>query len=487
MENDKSRTVTSNFLWRFFERCGAQGVTFVVSVVLARLLDPSLYGVIALVTVFTSIMQVFVDSGMGNALIQKKDADDLDFSSVFWFNLAMCSALYLLMFLAAPFIASFYKMPELTPVVRVLSLILIISGIKNVQQAYVSRHMLFKRFFFSTLGGTIGAAIVGITLAYYGFGVWALVAQMLFNAAVDTTILWITVKWRPRREFSIERLKGLFSFGWKLLVSSLIDTVYKDLTQLIIGKKYSSSDLAQYNQGNKFPQLIVTNINTSIDSVLLPTMSKSQDNASEIKTMTRRAIKTSTYIMMPFMVGLAVCAEPLVNLILTEKWLPCVFFLRIFCFTYAFYPIHTANLNAIKAMGRSDLFLVLEIIKKIVGITAILCTMWVSVEAMAYSLLLTSVINQIINSWPNKRLMNYSYLEQLKDMLPQICLSLFMGAIVFSVQYIGLNDIFTLLIQVPVGALIYIVLSKLFHIDSFEYLINTVKGLLHKQKKEAQI
>lgn len=247
MENDKSRTVTSNFLWRFFERCGAQGVTFVVSVVLARLLDPSLYGVIALVTVFTSIMQVFVDSGMGNALIQKKDADDLDFSSVFWFNLAMCSALYLLMFLAAPFIASFYKMPELTPVVRVLSLILIISGIKNVQQAYVSRHMLFKRFFFSTLGGTIGAAIVGITLAYYGFGVWALVAQMLFNAAVDTTILWITVKWRPRREFSIERLKGLFSFGWKLLVSSLIDTVYRDLTQLIIGKKYSSSDLAQYN------------------------------------------------------------------------------------------------------------------------------------------------------------------------------------------------------------------------------------------------
>ena len=485
MENDKSRTVTSNFLWRFFERCGAQGVTFVVSVVLARLLDPSLYGVIALVTVFTSIMQVFVDSGMGNALIQKKDADDLDFSSVFWFNLAMCSALYLLMFLAAPFIASFYKMPELTPVVRVLSLILIISGIKNVQQAYVSRHMLFKRFFFSTLGGTIGAAIVGITLAYYGFGVWALVAQMLFNAAVDTTILWITVKWRPRREFSIERLKGLFSFGWKLLVSSLIDTVYRDLTQLIIGKKYSSSDLAQYNQGNKFPQLIVTNINTSIVSVLLPTMSKSQDNASEIKTMTRRAIKTSTYIMMPFMVGLAVCAEPLVNLILTEKWLPCVFFLRIFCFTYAFYPIHTANLNAIKAMGRSDLFLVLEIIKKIVGITAILCTMWVSVEAMAYSLLFTSVINQIINSWPNKRLMNYSYLEQLKDMLPQICLSLFMGAIVFSAQYIGLNDIFTLLIQVPVGALIYIVLSKLFHIDSFDYLINTVKGLLHKHKKEA--
>lgn len=485
VSDSNSKKVIQNFLWRFLERCGAQGVTFVVSIVLARLLDPSVYGTIALVTIFTTIMQVFVDSGMGNALIQKKEADELDFSSVFWFNLSMCSVLYLLMFLAAPFIASFYKMPELTPIVRILSLILIISGIKNVQQAYVSRNMLFKKFFFSTLGGTIGAAIIGITLAYLGFGAWALVAQMLFNAAVDTTILWFTVKWRPKKQFSLERLKTLFSYGWKLLVSALIDTVYNDLRQLIIGKIYSSSDLAQYNQGKKFPQLIVMNINTSIDSVLLPTMSKVQDDASAVKNMTRRSIKTSTYIMMPFMVGLAVCAEPLVSLILTDKWLPCVFFLRIFCITYAFYPIHTANLNAIKALGRSDLFLKLEIIKKIVGAITILATMFISVEAMAWSLLVTSILSQIINSWPNKKLMDYSYFDQLKDMLPQIGLSIGMGAIVFCVQFIGLCDILTLLIQIIVGATVYITCSKLFHIDSFEYLINTVKGLLHKRKKEA--
>ncbi len=231
-----NKNVFSNFLWRFLERCGAQGVTFVVSIVLARLLDPSLYGTIALVTVFTTIMQVFVDSGMGNALIQKKDADDLDFSSVFWFNISMCSVMYLIMFFAAPLIAAFYKIPELTSIVRVLSLILVISGVKNVQQAFVSRNMLFKRFFFATIGGTIGAALIGIAMAYLGFGVWALVAQMLFNATVDTAILWITVKWRPKKLFSINRLKELFSFGWKLLVSSLIDTVYRDLTQLIIGK-----------------------------------------------------------------------------------------------------------------------------------------------------------------------------------------------------------------------------------------------------------
>ena len=478
------KSVLSNFFWRFLERCGAQGVTFIVSVVLARLLDPTVYGTVALVTVFTTVMQVFVDSGMGNALIQKKDADELDFSSVFYFNITICTCLYCLMFLAAPLIAAFYKMPELTPVVRVLSLMLIISGVKNVQQAYVSRNMLFKRFFFATLGGTIGAAVVGITMAYFGFGVWALVAQMLFNATVDTIILWLTVKWRPKKMFSIERLKELFSYGWKLLVSSLLETVYNDLRQLVIGKIYSKEDLAQYNQGSKFPHLIVTNINSSIDSVLLPTMSKAQDDRTLVKSMTRRAIKTSTYIMMPMMVGLAVCAEPLITLILTDKWLPCIPFLRIFCFTYAFYPIHTANLNAIKALGRSDLFLKLEIVKKVVGIIALISTMWISVMAMAYSLLVTSVLSQIINSWPNKKLMNYSYLEQLRDIFPQIILSVVMGVFVYCLQFFNISNLLTLVMQILLGVLIYIFGSKLFHIDSFEYVIDTVKGFLKKPKEK---
>lgn len=478
-----STNVITNFFWRFLERCGAQGVTFIVSIVLARLLDPTVYGTVALVTIFTTIMQVFVDSGMGNALIQKKDADDLDFSSVFYFNMAMCSVLYLIMFFAAPLIASFYRMPELTAIVRVLSFVVVISGVKNVQQAYVSRHLMFKRFFFSTLGGTIGAAVIGIAMAYLGFGVWALVAQMLFNAAVDTTILWITVKWRPKKMFSFQRLKSLFSYGWKLLVSSLIDTVYNDLRQLIIGKKYSSGDLAYYNQGKKFPQLIVTNINTSIDSVLLPTMSKAQDDMAAVRSMTRRAIKTSTFLMMPAMIGLAVCAEPLVQLILTEKWLPCVLFLRIFCITYAFYPIHTANLNAIKAMGRSDLFLKLEIIKKTVGIIAILITMWISVQAMAYSFLVTTILNQIINSWPNKKLLNYSYLEQVKDMMPQILLSLGMGAAIYAVSFLHLSASLTLLIQIPLGVLVYWSGSRIFHVESYTYIIEMVKNFKKRKKK----
>ncbi len=479
---DNKQTVVNNFLWRFMERCGAQGVAFIVSIVLARLLDPSVYGTVAIVSIFMLIMQVFVDSGMGNALIQKKDADDLDFSSVFWFNMAMCSLLYLIMFFAAPFIASFYDMPELTALVRVLSLMLFISGLKNVQQAYVSRHMMFRIFFFSTLGGTITAAVVGIVMAYRGFGVWALVAQMLVNAAADTTILWITVKWRPKAVFSLKRLKLLFSFGWKLLISAILDTVYNELRQLIIGKMYTKSDLAQFNQGQKLPQFIVTNVNTSIDSVLLPTMSKAQDDPAAVRNMTRRAIKTSTYIIMPFMVGLAVCAEPAIRLILTEKWLPCVPFLRLFCFSFAFYPIHTANLNAIKAMGRSDLFLILEILKKIVGLTAILTTMWISVLAMALSLPFTSIICQMINAWPNKKLLGYSYWHQFMDMLPQIGMSLGMGAVVYCVQLLGMNDFLTLLIQVPLGAFLYIWLSKKFHVESYSYVINTVKVFLNKRK-----
>lgn len=481
--NENKNQVFSNFIWRFMERIGAQGVTFILGIVLARLLDPSVYGVTALVTVFTGILQVFVDSGMGTALIQKKDADDLDFSSVFYFNLAVCVLLYAGIFFAAPWIAVFYEMPELTLIVRVMSFSLIVSGIKNVQQSYVSRHMMFKKFFFATLGGTVGAAMIGIWMAWRGYGVWALIVQYLFNISIDTIILWITVKWRPKRIFSFYRLKRLFSFGWKLLVSSLIATVYSDLRQLIIGKLYTTSGLAFYNKGNHFPQMIIMNVDSSIDSVLLPAMSSEQENRSRVRDMTRRAIKTSTYVMMPLMMGLAVCAVPIVRILLTDKWLPCVFFLRVFCFTYAFYPIHTANLNAMKAMGRSDLFLKLEIIKKVMGLSVLAATMFISVEAMALSTIFTSIMSQIINSWPNRKLLDYHYGDQLRDMLPQISLSCLMGGIIYCVTFLGLNDWLTLLIQLPLGAVIYIAGSKLFHIDSYEYVLGILKNYLPKRKK----
>ena len=476
----QSKKVMTNFIWRFAERCGAQFVTFVVSVILARILTPEDYGQVALITVFTSIMQVFVDSGLGTALIQKKDADDLDFSTVFYFNFTACCILYSVMYVVAPAIAQFYNDISLIPFIRVISLTIIVSGVKGIQQSYVSRNMLFKKFFYATLGGTIFSAFLGIGLAYTGFGVWAIVVQQLSNTIFDTIVLWVTVKWRPKKMFSWKRLVELFSFGWKMLVSSLLDNIYNNVRSLIIGKVYSSADLAYYDQGKKFPNIIVTNINTSIDSVLLPTLANEQDDRLRVKSMTRRAIKTSTYIMAPLMMGMAFCAETIIRLILTEKWLPCILFLRIFCITYMFYPIHTANLNAIKAMGRSDLFLKLEIAKKSVGIVLLLLAMRFGVTAIAYSLLIGTVFSMVINSWPNKRLLKYSFREQICDILPSVMMAVFMGIVITLIGTLALSDIVTLVLQILIGAIIYIGLSILFKEETFQYLWNTAKSMVKK-------
>jgi len=479
----KNRVVLTNLIWRFAERVGAQCVAFIVSIIIARMLAPEDYGTIALIAVFTNILAVFVDSGFGNALIQKKNADDIDFSTVFYFNIVMSIALYIVMFFAAPLIAKFYMRTELIPLIRVISLLLISYGIKNIQQAYVSKHMIFKRFFFSTLAGTIGAAAIGIIMAYMGFGVWALVAQGLFNTTVDTIILWITVKWRPKRVFSFERLKELFKFSWKLLISSLLDTAYAELRQLIIGKKYTEADLAFYNKGESFPKLLVQNINASIDSVLLPTLSEEQDNTERVREMTRRAIKTSVFIMAPLMMGLAAAADNVVAVLLTDKWMECVPFMRVFCITYMFWPIHTANLNAIKAMGRSDKFLKLEIIKKMIGLVSVVITMNISVWAMCLSLLVTSVLCQIVNAWPNKKLLNYGYLSQLKDIAPSIGLTFIMASFVYALGYVELPTVAILIMQISLGAVIYVLGAKLLRMDSYTYVMDMIKTYFKKPSK----
>ena len=467
-------------MWSFMEKFGAQCVTLIVSIVLARLIDPSIFGMISIVTVFMAIMNVFIDSGLGNALIQKKDADELDFSSVFFFNMLMCAALYVLLFLSAPLIARFFELPELSPVIRVMGLTLIFSGINNVQRAYVSRHLKFKKFFFATLGGTLGAAAVGIYMAVKGYGVWALVGQSLFTSGANTVILWFTVKWRPIRSFSFERFKKLFTFGWKLLVSSLIDTLYNNLRQLIIGKMYTTESLAFYNRGYMIPNAFVSSVSAAIDSVLFPVLSSAQDNAETVKAMTRRSIRLSAYVMWPIMLGIAACAKPLVSFLLTEKWLPCVPFVIVFCICYAFQPLETANLNAIKAMGRSDIFLKLNVLKKSIGFAVLAATMWYGPFVMALSNILFAIINLIINIYPNRKLLNYSYRQQLADIMPAVLLSAAMFGIVYSVQFTGLKDWMILLIQVPLGMLVYFAGSKIFKIESFDYILKTAKGLIKK-------
>ena len=472
--------VFSNLIWRFSERIGAKLISVVVNLILARILAPELYGTVAIVLVFTEILQVFVESGFGTALIQKKDADDLDFSSVFFFNLAMSVLLYVLLFAFAPLISRLYGRPELLKIIRVVGLILIIAGVRNVQQAYVSRNMLFKRFFFSTLGGTVVSAVVGIFMAVKGFGVWAYVTQYLLNNLVGTLILWFTVKWRPVARFSLERLKGLFSYGWKLLVSSLLNIVSDKLRPLIIGYRFSPADLSFYNEGLLFPNLIVDNVNSSIDSVLLPALSQQQDSAEQVKTMTRRAIQISSYIMWPLMIGLFVCAEPLVSLLLGQDWLPCVPFVRIFSLYYALFPIHTANLNAIKAMGRSDIFLRLEIVKRVLDLVFVVSTVFIGVQALAYGLLIQGVLCLFINSYPNSKLCGYAFSQQLRDIIPAFLLAAAMGLLVWLISLAGFGSLVTLILQVLTGAVFYIAASVILKLDTFNYLLGIVKKMLHR-------
>lgn len=479
-DKNLSKKVMSGLAWKFGERFTAQIVTFAITVVLARILMPSDYGAISLMMVFISIADVFVTSGFGNSLIQKKNADNKDFSSVFFFNIIFSIVIYFILFFAAPAISRFYKMPIICPTLRVLSLRIIIASVNSVQQAYVSRNMLFKRFFWSTLFGTVLSGIVGIIMAYQDFGIWAIVGQYLTNTCVDTVVLWVTVKWRPERYFSFKNIKALISYGWKLLISGLLDTGYNQLRSLVIGKKYSSADLAQYNKGQQFPQLITTNINASISSVLFPAMSKYQDNVQNVKNITRRAIKTSSYIIWPLMVGLAVVAEPLITVMLTSKWLPCVPFLWIACFIYGLWPIQTANLEAMKAIGRSDLFLKLEIIKKSVGIIILIISMQYGVMAIALSQIVAIIINSLVNAFPNRKLLKYGYIEQLKDMMPSFLIAVLMGAVIYPIKFAIHNNFLLIILQVLIGIPVYILLTKLFKIDNLDYLL----GVLRKRKNK---
>ncbi|MBE5962353.1 MAG: lipopolysaccharide biosynthesis protein [Lachnospiraceae bacterium] len=480
MEDNKNgsikHSVISGVFWKLFERIGAQAVTFVVTIVLARILNPSDYGLISLVMIFINIANVFAESGFGSALIQKKDADEVDFSSVFYFGIAFSGLLYFILYMTAPAIGHFYNQAEIVPVLRVLALRIPLAAVNTVQKAYVSRKMVFKRFFYATLGGTIGSAVVGIVMAYQGYGIWALVAQYLFNSTIDTLVLWFTVRWRPTTHFSMERLRGLLKFGWKLLCAGLLETIYNQLRSLVIGKKYSTSDLAYYNKGDQFPSLIVTNVNTSISSVLFPAMSQYQDEREKVKTMTRRAIQISSYLICPMMMGLALVAEPLVRLILTEKWVPCVPYMQIMCFIYATWMIHTANLEAMKAVGRSDLFLRLELIKKVYGIVLLLISMRHGVMAIALSGVVNAVLSLAVNAYPNGKLLNYPYKEQIKDLLPALLLSAAMGIGVYAVGGLIEGEVYRLILQVVAGGVIYGGLSLLFQVESFRYLLGIIQA-----------
>ena len=444
MNEKKENVIVNGFFWRFAERCGVQLISAVVSILLARILTPDDYGKVALVTVFNNIMYVLLDCGIGTALVQKKEVDELDYSSAFFFSIVISFVLYGGMFVAAPYLAAFYNDPSMTPIFRGISLTVAVCGIKTIQQAHVTRNMKFQYFFYSAFAGAIVSTILGLGLAYMGFGVWALVVQQVSNITVDTLVLWKLSSWRPKMEFSWQHLKGLLSYGWKLLASSLSSVIYNNLRSLIIGKMYTSADLAYYNQGDNLTYSIASSVDTSIESVLFPVMSSLQDDRAQVKNMTRRSIKTCTYIIAPVMMSTAFCAEPLVRLILTEKWLPCVLFLRVFCLSYICWPIITA---------------------------------------IAYGMLITNIVTQILDAQLNKKLIGYGYLEQMRDILPTLLLAAGAGLCMYLVIFLHLPDLLTVIIQVVVGLGIYLTGSAILELDTFEYFKDVLAPSIRQKLK----
>lgn len=477
MNSDK-KSVLSGVFWKFAERVGAQAVSLVVSIVLARLLAPSEYGAISLVMVFINIANVFVTSGFGTALIQKKDADNIDFSTVFYFSLIFTTLLYVVMFFSAGIIADFYDMPILKPVFRVLSLSIIIMGINSVQQAYVSRKMMFKKFFYATIIGTIISAVVGIVLAYLGFGVWALVAQSLTNNVIDTIVLQMTIQWRPIKAFSFSRLKALFSYGWKLLVQSVVLQIYSSLRSLIIGKLYTPADLAFYSKGNQFPNLISTNIDTAINTALFPAMSKEQESIERIKMMARKTTQVTSYVMNPILIGFAAVAEPFISLLLTDKWLPCVPYLRICCIALLFRAPQTAILQAIKAVGRSDSVLKVDFPIRIVALAVILVSIRFGIIYLALSEVLITVFGTVLYVIMSHKIINYGAREVCADFMINTSLAVVMGIITCMVgKILPFSSIAVLPIQVVAGVIAYVFLSIITNNASFKYVLNTVKEI----------
>lgn len=476
MDSSKQK-VAGGLFWSYGERIMAQLVSLIVSIFLARLLDPENYGVISIVMIFITLCDAIVTGGFGNAIVQKKDADELDVNTMLICSMATSAVLYIILFVSAPFIADFYQMEIIRPILRVLGLRLLISGVNSIQRAWIQKRMLFKRFFISTSFGTIISAVVGISMAYMGAGAWALVGQYLTNSFIDTFVLFVTNDWRPKLQFSFERAKQMLSYGWKVLLTTVVYTIEGDLRSLIVGKQFGSADLAYYDQGKKFPNLLVSNINTSISNVMFPVLSKNQDNRGRMKLICRRSIKTSTYLLAPLLLGLIAVSNEFVRVVLSDKWLPCVPFLQILTLVYLVRPLTTTDQQAIMSTGRSDLTLRIMIAVNVTDVILLLIAVFVmkSVIMIAVGALLTEAVSMALFMKYVKKCIGYTYLEQLSDITPSLLLAISMGAIVYLVGKINVNVVAVLILQVVVGAGYYLVMSYILHFEPFLYLVKMLK------------
>ncbi|MCQ2137427.1 MAG: lipopolysaccharide biosynthesis protein [Bacteroidales bacterium] len=474
MSELKDKTV-KGVAWSAVERFSSQGIQFVFNILIARILLPEDYGVVAMLNIFLAVSQTFIDSGFATALIRKQNRSEADYSTVFWFNVGVSTFFCALLWLTAPAIAAFYKIPLLTKVTRILSLTLVINAFRAVHQTHLCIEMDFKKRAVVTIICVITTGIVGLIMAAAGHGVWALVIQSIAGSILRTILIWIVVRWRPRIIFSKDSFREMFGFGSKLLGSSLLDTLYNNIYTLVIGKAFSPSALGNYNRAESFAAFPSSSATSLLQTVTYPALSSIQNDEERLRSAYKRLLNLSAFVVFPMMVGMAAVADPLIRLLLTDKWEACIIYLQIICFALMLYPIHAINLNILLVKGRSDYFLKLEIIKKIVGIAILCITLPMGLVAMCVGRIISSWICVYINTYYNERLISYGFRKQFKDMIPILILTFTMGAAVWLLVSIIPNIWAQLIVGILAGVVIYGAGSYIFKFPELQELINLIK------------
>ncbi len=484
MESSLKRDAVTSFFWKIFEKSGRAIVELVVQIVMARLLAPEEFGALAIMLVFVNIGNVVVQSGLNTSLVQADRIDKVDLSTVFWLSFGASSVLFVVIFAVAPVVATFYALPHIVWPLRVMGLLLLVTAFNSVQVAIVQRELKLRKVFNATIASVFLSGICGIGAAIAGSGLWALVLQQLVFQVLNCVFLGLQVKWLPELAFDVIKAKRHFCYGWKLLASGLLEQGYQSLSDLIIGKQFSASSLGLVSQGKKYPQALGNMLDGAIQPVMLSAVSRVQSDVARVKRLVRRALKTSTFLIVPSMMLFAVAAEPIVEILLGEKWLPCVPFLQMYCFIYALLPIHTTNLQALNGMGRSDLFLKLELIKKAYGICFILFAAFVlqDVYLMVAVYMLAGIVSTFVNAWPNKKVIGYSYREQLHDIAPAFGLSVVSGALAFFCGSLVSAAVLKLLAEVVVMVIAYLGFATVFRLEAFTYLLSTVRDFVSSRK-----
>ena len=462
----KGKTI-HGVIWSLIDNVSSSGVIFFVGIILARLLTPEEYGVMAMVSIFIAISNSIIDSGFSSALIRKVKVKPIEYNTVFYFNLLISLLLYICLFFISPFIALFSREPILCEVMRVIGLILIINALSIIPYTIFFCDINFKTQTIISLIASVGSGVIGVWMAFSGQGVWSLVGQQLGRQCLNTLFLWFFCHWKPTVSFSMTAFKEMFGFGSKLLLSGLLDTIYKDIYYIVIGRCFSSSILGQYTRAKQFSMVFSTNLTTVVQRVSFPVLSSIQDDSIRLREAYRKVIKSTMLVSFACMLGLAAIAKPLLILLISDKWLPAVYFLQIVCFSNMLYPLHAINLNILKVKGRSDVFLKLEVIKKVLAIFPILVGVYLGIGMMLWGSVIISVISYFLNAYYSASLINYSVYEQLKDIFPSFIVSLGVGFLMWSISLLSISYYLMLIIQLSTGFILAYLIYNWLRLDEF--------------------